>query len=352
MHSEIKTQRNYIQNDLFRARILGHIMIVSVIFTLFFALLHSLGINHISDEQAINNYIHASFVLPAYYFFQKKRITLEVTAHYFLVFCFITSTCALLFAENDAFRAIWFFLSTMISYIFLGRNFGRFYGGCSFIFIAFAGFGFENNLNSESVLSILISLLVLILVMSAYTNQMEQHLNHIEKIQQELYYLANKSPMSHTLNNDKQARKIEALFNESQEKEVSLSLMYIEIDDLDSLKNIYGADVEYKIKTELIKKLKSFLTLRDIIAKLDQLIYVVLPERDSTSIKELARRLDKHFSEFELEEGDIEIPIKLCTSFTQISSHDASIRSMHIRADKGLTKALAMGGTQTVFVDI
>ena len=44
--------------------------------------------------------------------------------------------------------------------------------------------------------------------------------------------------------------------------------------------------------------------------------------------------------------------INICISVTTLQQDDTGIRALHVRADKGLMKAKAMGGQQIVFVDM
>ena len=113
---------SHINYDKFKTLIVGRVMIISIIFALVFAVLDTLGVNNIGQTQAIVNYIHVLFVTPAYVLFKRKQLSLSFSAHYFLFFCFITSVSALLVADNDSFRAIWFFLSTIIVRILWQEN--------------------------------------------------------------------------------------------------------------------------------------------------------------------------------------------------------------------------------------
>ncbi|WP_448245510.1 GGDEF domain-containing protein [Thalassotalea agariperforans] len=353
MRSEIITTNSHVQNKQFKALILGRIMIISVIFTLFFAILDTLKINYIGDVQRINNYLHAAFVLPAYFLFKHRKMSLTCASHYFLLFCFITSITALLFADNDAFRAIWFFLSTMISFIFVGKKYGNLYGYCSFVFIAVAGFYFESNLNAESILSILISFLVLILVMSAYTGQMEKHLDHIEQIQQELYYLANKSDISNSLSSNEHALTVEQMLKNAQELNSDFSLIYVDIENFDELKSHFDNYFIVDIKNKLNHILKALVSSSDIVSTINNdLLYIAVPNRDCVSIKHLVEKIYHYIRDHGLQVNGQQIELKLCISVTTLQKNDTGIRALHIRADKGLMKAKAMGGEQIVFVDM
>ena len=353
MRTEIYTDNSYTQNNRFKALILGRIMIISVIFTLFFAVLHTLNLNYIGDLQAINNYIHAAFVLPAYFLFQQNKLPLSFCSHYFLFFCFLTSVTAILTADHDSFRAIWFFLSTMITFIFVGKKYGKLYGYSSFVFIIFAGFVFDTNLNTESVLSSLVSLLVLILVMSAYTGQMEKHLNKIEQIQQELYYLANKSSTASSINNDKKAIEVEQVFKTSQEANDCFSLIYLDVENI--VKN--GAPISRSfwndVRAQLTLKLNLFISSTDIISQVNEhLFYIALPNKDALTIRNLVDKIDSNINNHHILVSGRNIELSLCMSVTTSQPTDTSTRALHIRADQGLTKAKAIGGNQIVFVDV
>lgn len=353
MRSEINTQSSHLQNEQFKIRILGRIMIISVVFTLFFALLDTFNLNHIGTIQATNNYIHAACVLPVYYLFKQKKLTFLFCAHYFLAFCFFISISAILFAPNDDFRAVWFFLSIMISFIFVGQNFGRLYGYGSMVFIAFTGFALESNFNTESVLSILISLLVLILVMTAYTGQMEKHLNHIDQIQQELYYLANKSPISTSLTSNDHALKIEQLFKNAQALNENFALMYIDLNNLDDIKTKYDTTIFHNIQNELVNHITPLISSSDIISTMNNaLISIALPNKDSISIQQLIEKVNRHISDTSIHVNGHQIKIDICIAVTTINPQDTGIRSLHIRADKALTKAKLMEGSQIVLIDV
>lgn len=352
MRSEISTKNSHVQYDQFKEKILGRMMIISVIFTLFFAILKTLEINDIGEVQEINNYIHATFVLPVYFLFKQKKLSLAFCSYYFSFFCFLTSITALLYAENDAFRAIWLFLSTMIAFIFSGRSFGRSFGFTACACVCVAGFILESNFNHESVLSILISLVVLILVMSAYTGQIEKHLNQLDHIQQELYYLANKSAISTSLNADEKTQKAELILKKAQQSRDDFSLIYIDVDNIHAIEGAYGSDVVAQIKIILIKRIKAIVNLSDIISSMNNsIVYLILPHRDQANIENLLAKIQQQISEEPYDVDGYKINLTLSISITQSYPDDTSMRSLHIRADKGLTKAKAMGGNQAIFVN-
>lgn len=353
MQTEISTSNSYIQNIQFKTRILGRIMIISVVFTLFFAILDTLNINKIGTVQCINNYIHAACVLPVYFLFKHKKLGLTFCSHFFIIFCFITSITAFLYANNDSFRAIWFLLSTMIAFIFVGKSYGKLYGYGSFLFIIFAGFFLESNLNTESVLSILISFLVLILVMSAYTGQMEQHLNKIEQIQQELYYLANKSAISNSLTSDKNTLQTEQLLKNALELNDDFSLIYIDIENIESFQETYGSNFIVDIRNKLMQTISTLVSHSDIVSTITpDVLCIALPQKDNVSIRHLIDKISKYFDQNGLQVNGQTININICISVTTLQQDDTGIRALHVRADKGLMKAKAMGGQQIVFVDM
>lgn len=357
MYSKITTDSSYSLNNQFKAQILGKMLIISVIFTLFFAILDSLKINHVGHIQAINNYIHALFVFPVYVLFKQKKVNLTFTAIYFLCFCFMTSGTALFFATHDGFRAIWFFLSTIIAFVFLGDAAGKIYGYSAMLFVAVAGFFLENNMNATSAMSTLISLLVLILVVSAYTAHMHKHLERAEKVQQELYYLANKSEIFNSLAADKKSADVEKLLVNAQQANHDFSLVYIEF----SYHHLHGDKTTSETSEQLLKEqneklisvLKNLISRSDVISSInDNLLYIAAPNKNEFSIKLMTNKIFLYFDEYGINFQGKRIDVSLNISITSLHSTDIGMRALHIRADKGLTKIKSSDIQKIIFVDV
>lgn len=352
MRSEINTDSSYVQNNKFKTLILGRIMFISVFITLFFAIFHVLGLNYIGNIQAISNFVHAGCILPVYLLFKQNKISLTAGGHILVAFCYLTSTTAVFTADHDSFRAIWYFLCTMIAFMFLGRSYGKIYGMISIALITLAGFAFESNINSVSVLNSIISLFSVILIMSAYTGQMERHLNHIDRIQQEIYYLASKSSMGASLTSDHKALEVEQLFKNAQATSNSFSLIYIDVEntcDNQAPSKSFWNDV----RAQLNQKLKILVSSSDVISQVSEhLFYIALPNKDALTIRTLANKLEKQLQHNTILVSGKHIELKICMSVTTLRADDESIRALHIRADQGLTKAKAMGDEKIVYVGV
>lgn len=355
MYSKITTDSSYSHNNQFKTLILGRMLIISVIFTLFFAILDTLNINDVGDIQVINNYLHAAFVFPVYVLFKNKKVSLNFTARYFLFFCFMTSSTALLFSENDSFRPIWFFLSTIIAFVFLGKKIGKTYGYGAMIFIAIAGFVLDSNINTESTLSCLIALLVLILITSAYSGHMHKHLERTERIQQELYYLANKSDIFNSLASDKKSSEVDLLLKSAQLSNNDFSLVYIEVnhDNLTTIKHKNDTFFIEERNKKLIKILKNLISSSDVISSIsDNLLYIASPDKNEVSIKLMVNKIALYFKEYGLTVNNEKLNLLLSISITTLQPTDISMRALHIRADQGLTKIKSSDQKNIIFVDV
>jgi diguanylate cyclase (GGDEF)-like protein len=327
-------------------------MVISVIFTLLFAILDSLSINNIGSTQAFVDYLHALFILPTYLLFKNKKLTLTVTANIFLFFCFMTSIAALLTASNDTFRAVWFFLSTIIAFMFGGKTVGRYYGGLAFICIFSAGFLMETNLNSTSIISSLIAFIILTLVMSSFTGQIQKHLNYIDKIQQELNYLANKSAISNAITADEDARKAEKLLKQALKSGDDFAMFYIDIDHCDQLKASLGNATFQLLKEQISEKIFDNLGKNDVKATIDQaFVYIVSPYVDEFGARQFAKKVQKAIEPLNYIYGSDTLNVSISISVALLTAQDTSIRSLHIRADQGLIKAKTSGSNQVILVE-
>ena len=189
--------------------------------------------------------------------------------------------------------------------------------------------------------------------MSAYTGQMERHLNKIDQIQQELYYLANKSAISSSITSNKNTLQVEQLLKNAHALDDNFSLIYIDIENLESFKTRFGSTFITDIKNKLQNKVLSLVSNSDIVSTINQdVLYVALPQRDNVSIRQLIDKIILYFNDNGLQVNGQQIDINICISVTTLQPGDTGIRALHVRADKGLMKAKAMGGQQIVFVDM
>ncbi|WDE04565.1 GGDEF domain-containing protein [Thalassomonas viridans] len=321
-------------------------MCIAIIFSVLFALLSSLGINQIGQQATNLDYGYGLLMLALLVALKKdhKRFPLILTA--FLVISFLLSLSALVTVVFDEFRAIWFYQLILVAFMLGGQKSGVFFTllsllaiVCTHIFLAPFG--------TATLASIIVGLVVMALVLSAFSSQVNRYLHYIEKQNAELNYLANKDPLTEVLHSKDYCQLTKKYIERAQELNENLSILYAGLDNLERLKEKYGNQIHHQALQHIITIIKEHLHHNELLTRVgEEKICIILPERDAIAAQSFAINIRNAVRDRLFDYGKDKIPLTLSIGVAALNDSDEEIRSIQIRADKGLLKAKFCGGNE------
>ncbi len=330
----------------YKVLLLTRIMCIAIIFSILFALMSSLGINQIGEQATNMDYGYALIILTLLIILKKNHNHFSLVLTTFLLVSFLVCLSALVTVFFDEFRAIWFYLLILVAFMLGGQKSGIFFTLLSLLAII-ATHVFLAPFGTATLASIVVGLVVMSLVLAAFSNQVSRYLQHIEKQNAELNYLANKDPLTEVLHSKNYCQLTKKYIERAQELNENLSILYAGLDNLERLKEKYGSQIRHLALQHVITIIKEHLHHQELLTQVgEEKICIILPERDAIAAQSLAINIRNAVRERLFDYGKDKIPLTLSIGIAALNDSDEEIRSIQIRADKGLIKAKFCGGDE------
>ena len=159
----------------FKVNILRSVMLIAMVFSFLFGLLHDLGVNDIGRIHSIVDYVYALISAILLLALRNEWLSFKSIASSFLITSLCTFVSALIFVLNDEFRIIWFYFIIYVGYITLGSR-----GGVAVTVAALASIIISNllvdlKISETAFMTAVLGLLISSLLSRVYTVQMERY---------------------------------------------------------------------------------------------------------------------------------------------------------------------------------
>ncbi|TYK66425.1 GGDEF domain-containing protein [Colwellia echini] len=345
---ELATPEMLDNNDsIFKRSLLLRIMAIAGSLTAVFALLNVFGLHDMGTAQRDFNFFFSVSNFILFIILQKRVVSFVTACSLFLPLCYVGCIAAIINVPEDAFRAIWFFLTIFYAYMLSGVL-----AGYTLTISAIIGLGMiqafvEETYSELSFVSVVIALIFFSLSLSAFAKQMEKHRKQLRKQSRELHYLANKDPLTDVLNSKNHYILGKALLEEAKNNQQELSMLCVYIDNLSSIYQKHGSLIEEPLLLHVEKLMNAQLYNKGDIAKVSQQEFcILLPEYDMLSAKSLAQNISDSVQQHLFSTGKTKIPLTLSIGISTLLENDNEIRSIQVRADRALNKAKALGGNK------
>jgi len=170
----------------FKVKILRSVMMIAMVFSFLFGLLHDLGVNDIGRIHSIVDYIYSFISGILLIALWKRSLSFKYIAALFLATSLLTFVSALIFVVNDEFRIIWFYFIIYVSYITLGSRGGAVTTAAALVAIVSSNVLFELEISETAFATAVLGLLISSLLSRVYTVQMERYERQLKKQNEEL----------------------------------------------------------------------------------------------------------------------------------------------------------------------
>lgn len=328
----------------YKVHLLKRIMCLSVIFSLLFSLMASLNVIQIGKIHTCVNYLYTLIILCLLLAIKRNNNRFNPILLCYLFFSFLLCLSALYLVTLDGFRAIWFYLLILVAFMLGGQKSGFLFTLLSLLAITSTNWLIV-PFSTPTFLTIAIGLVVMSLVLSTFTAQVNLYRQHIEKQNNELNYLANKDPLIEVLHAKNYCQLSKKYIIEAQQQNENLSIIYAGIDNLKRIKDKYGNHIGDIALKHVIALIKTQLQQKDLLDRVgEEKFCIILPEKDAIAARSLAISIQNTVRNRLLNFANDKIPLTLSIGVASLNDSDEEIRSIQVRADKGLTKAKDCGG--------
>lgn len=153
----------------FQFKVFNAVVLLTMIFSLLFAILGRLELQDIGNKQIVSNFTIAIISILVLFLLRKSKKNYKIISYVFYLVSFINCCLAIVYAEGDEFRMIWLYLLIVSVYITSTVGVGDFFSFASMLFIIFINQVQELYLSSETIVSAVIGLVILYLLLRTYT---------------------------------------------------------------------------------------------------------------------------------------------------------------------------------------
>ena len=244
----------------FKVKILRSVMMIAMVFSFLFGLLHDLGINDIGRIHSIVDYVYSFLSGVLLIALWENYFSFKWVASLFLATSLLTFVSALILVVNDEFRIIWFYFIIYVAYITLGSRGGAVTTAVALAAIILSNVLFELELSEIAFATAVLGLLISSLLSRVYTVQMEAYEQQLKNQNKELESTVTELDLA--LEKAESANKTKSLFLANMSHEIRTPMNGV-IGMAQALKGTELSDVQQHYLEVLNSSGKSLLLLID-----------------------------------------------------------------------------------------
>lgn len=337
----------------FRFRVFSTVLLVATVFAPIFTVLHYLDEVDINDFQANVDLFYGVFSLLLWLSFRRSHSNYFLYALLFVFFSFFVFVSALIFAVHDEFRAIWFYLLVMISFVLLPRKWGDIFALLSIMALLLGYNFFETGMSEDAIFSSVLAMLPFVLILRAYAKQSDKQVFELSEKNFKLVELASKDELTNSYNRRMFYEMGQQLFFIAKRQKTLLSLMVFDLDNFKSINDSYGHLVGDEVLRRFSQLCIKSQRESDVFARIGgEEFALVLPNTDILEAVEIAERFVKLVESMDccIEKHDIYVTVSI--GVAQITKADDELENLRVRADLALYQAKAAGRNQVKWIAI
>ena len=337
----------------FRFRVFSTVLLVATVFAPMFAILHYLGQVDITDFHANVDLLYGALSLLLFFRFRQRDEYYFLYALSFVLFTFFVFVSALIFAVNDEFRAIWFYILVMVSFVLLPRKWGDIFALLSVMALLLGYNFFETGMSQDAIFSSVLAMLPFVLILRAYAKQSDKQVFELSQKNLKLAELASKDELTNSYNRRTFYELGQQLFSIAKRQKNPLSMMMFDLDNFKSINDSYGHLVGDEVLRRFSQLCMKSKRESDVFARIGgEEFALILPHTDILGAVEIAERFVKLVDAMEccVEEHDICITVSI--GVAQMTKSDDELENLRVRADMALYQAKAAGRNQVKWIAI
>ncbi len=333
----------------FRRRVFTTIIAVAAVFGLLFGLMDDFDLNPINDFQTRINYGYSAASFLMLVFVRLKPDSFHLIVFPFMLVSHLTFTSALWTVPEDQFRAIWFFLLTLVAFMVGGSKMGFGFTGLALITVITANVMTDLQLTSVSIVSIVCGLVILSLVSNAFITKATVYSRLIEAQSQRFIKLAQVDHLTGVYNARSFYEIGNQLFRLARREKSPLSILYIDIDHFKRINDTYGHHNGDLVLQKVTRVIGSAMRESDVLARIGgEEFNVLLPDTDGAGAGVLAEKIRNLVEQTAIKMEDLEVSVTLSVGVAMLKDTDKTFEILQQRSDQLLYAAKNQGRNQVV----
>lgn len=333
----------------FKYNLLAWIMVVATVSAAVFALMHVLGMNVIGTVHAQVNATYSSILFGLVWLLKSKRLSFEVVLIGFVVTSYLTFVSALINVPDDSFRAIWFYLLVLVTFMLGGATMGIMVTAASLIGIFACVALFDLGLSEVSVMSVLLGLIIMSLMSFIFTNRVTCYTKVLDEKNATLKKMASEDDLTGIMNTRSFYDIGTSLFKLCQRQHMNLAVLYIDIDHFKKVNDVHGHLIGDHLLISLAQTIRTVLRDSDIFARIGgEEFCILLSDTDVRGGEILAEKIRSTVEASVMVVDDLELTATISIGVTQLNSEDSELKDLQSRADQALYKAKDQGRNRAV----
>ncbi|MDX1294618.1 MAG: GGDEF domain-containing protein [Sulfurimonadaceae bacterium] len=332
----------------FRFRMLNSIMLVIIIFSFLFGLMHDLGINDIGDFHGKVNYLYSFVTLVLMIWLRHEKEHFDMVVLGVLTTSLLAFSSALVFVTADEFRMIWFYLLIFVAYIAGGIRMGILFTVLSIADILFCHTFFELNISEVALTSATLGLCIGSLLALFYTRQVDSYNTLLHSKNRELQSHATQDYLTGILNRRVFLQNGQRYFEKAQREDTQLAFIMLDIDHFKQVNDTYGHSIGDNVLMLFADTVQASLRKEDLFGRLGgEEFGIMLYESDEYRAEVVAEKVRKSVAKMSCPGVDRSIRITTSIGIALLETGDTHLRDLQGRADKALYNAKNSGRNRT-----
>jgi diguanylate cyclase (GGDEF)-like protein len=332
----------------FRFRMLNSIMLVIIVFSFLFGLMHDLGINDIGSFHSKVDYIYSALTMVLLIWLRRNKEHFRMTVLGVLITSLLAFSSALVFVTTDEFRMIWFYLLIFVAYIAGGVGMGIVFSILSIANILFCHTFFQLNISEVAMTSAILGLCISSLLALFYTRQVDNYNALLHAKNRELEAHAAQDYLTGILNRRVFLQTGQKYFEKAQNNHTPIAFIMLDIDHFKQINDTYGHSIGDNVLMLFADTVRDLLHKEDLFGRLGgEEFGIILCESDEYRAEVVAEKIRRAVAKMSCPGQDANIKVTTSVGVALLEPGDIHLRDMQGRADKALYNAKNTGRNRT-----
>ncbi len=250
-----------------RYRLLNMVMMITAVSTLSFGLLSDLGY-HDMGRFSLVEYLFSFLALSLMQLLRRSKRYYYLVAYSMFAITFTIFTAALVLVTGDEYRAVWFLLTIVLSYMLIGRFAGHLATVLSLLIIVVVHATVGLGVSPLGLNTILLSMIICSVMVSSYSAKVNLYEEELQQKNSELAVLATTDDLTGIYNRRAFSELGHKYVEAALRNRRPLSFLMFDIDHFKQLNDSYGHHVGDIVLRNFSHQINSSLRKSDIFGRL------------------------------------------------------------------------------------
>lgn len=330
-----------------RIKFLNAILMILVLATLFFELLHFLEVHDLGRQIGFE-IAYTLFCMILIAVLRRSKTFLIPISVTLLVATWFLFSMTFYYVIHDEFRAVWFLLLIVVSYTLFGNSMGIIVTAASMGSVLLIFLTSQTNISPIAFQTILLSFLIGSLLSYSSTKKFDSYERKLQAQNKELERLASQDGLTNIYNRLTFQALAEKSFAQAKRNEWVLCYMMIDIDLFKNINDTYGHHVGDTVLKQCVDIMQNQLRSSDIIGRIGgEEFGIVLLQTPKHEALSLALRIRDAVAKSLFSYEGTPIAVTISIGLAALKEEDTILSDIEKRADKALY-AVKNGGRNSV----